>query len=332
MYWGAWLSPYLWNWEPVWPNPIFGKQQIDLLKSVGGNCLIIGLDRLSWLRNPEKADYAVQLANRCRPEMKVVAWLSQDSGNWKAWGDPEYLTGQQVMSDPALCSKWIEWGKDVIEKMNPDAIHVMDEPSGVDFETYYNNLAKPSYDAYTNLKPDMLVYVTGCPWYRITQWETKPIERNMMIQFHKYYDPSQPWGAVEYEYLYRDAKTAEDLQIAKENMYAFLDSQIGRLPRRRISFGMGTLGTIEPNWQHCMKDKYDWCKSRGLPELWQFALGPGSETKPNYTMLDWNRNYEALNEVGLLWAENVPTPTPPIIEIGAPVTVGLILTAAGLSL
>jgi len=308
--WEVWLSPYMWNWVST---PFFGEQQITLLKDSGCNVLHIALDRLSWYRKTDKRNYIIQVANLCKQNgIRVVVWLEQDSDNWRVWGDPEYLTGQQVMNDPVLCSQWIDWGRDVISVLNPDGIHVMDEPSDVEFETYYNNLVIPSYNVYTSLKPHILVYVTGCVWYRITQWETKTILPNMIIQFHKYYDPSMvpvdpnaPYP-LNYEYLYQQATTSEELVYAKQAMFDFLDSQIGSLPKDRISFGCGTTGTIEPNALQAMQDYYDWFKSRDPYELWQFAIETPSETNQNYALLDSNTGYKTFNAVGQLWADNVP--------------------------
>ena len=338
---GAARLGMIWGWTGIHDET---DADYRLMKNSGANVVRIGLNRFYWGYQTwlNKLD---QIIGWCETlGLRVV--LSYDSKTQAAelWNDAIKINDIFNPTDT------INWLKTVATRYlnNPTvcAINIMNEPppytawasagyNQVQADDAWRAFALVAAQALHSVNPNLLIFVGNNQWCTIlTQFINTPLpEPNIVYAWNRYYGGDL--GYQQYANDYRDG----NFSVAKTEMEAFyrqvaLDILMPGAPPERghpvILFEFGYVPT-DPNWQVQAKDCYAIMNRYGVGYVqWVFHGEEGATpvgTKWGMLTKDWS----ALNERGQVWKVSLPTPTPPIILILAPLTVGLILTGIGLT-
>ena len=302
---------------------MFGYEQIDKLSTYSNHVRIM-LNKTDWDNNT-----TINALNVPYPEYirLITQYLKQkglqvqlDLTRMITPNDFDYLDKWAVIQNP---QDWIDWGKQVVQTTQLDSINLMNEPktpswsnieaSQLEAQFYMDNFVKPSIAAYRAIKPNLRIIVSSAPFFR-PSW-IKPIideYSNVYVSLHTYYISGD---ATLYNRGYNEATTPEQLDVAKQELFNYLDGRIQGtfwedpkgLPLDRAYFdeyGVYRVpqwvnnAPVSPNWQQFMKDCVEWAVTRNVATIDLYSLG-----QVHYKIL-YDENYTVFTPYGEEWKAN----------------------------
>jgi len=305
----------------------FNEPQLELISN-HGNAVYLMLEKGAW----ESGDQNNVLGIPYPDYIKQIVQIAHQKGMWVAVSlTNDYSTGNvfgaeekwNVISDFTLRTEWIDWGKDVVTHVKPDAICIMNEPNSptndlqlqIDrFHYYWNIFALPNIDTYRSVDPDITVIVPPCPWYRTWWMEDYVDDRsNILVSYHLYYKEAMDWG-------YEDEPFNHE--SARNNLWSYIDGRlsnsygmVGSIDHSKVIFdefgvwseninGEGWTFNMEPtikNWRYAMMDFYEYAEQRSMYGYFQYAVG-----LKYYSMLNPDTGYMSFSPYGQWWANYQP--------------------------
>jgi len=322
---------------PEWIN--FDEAQADILKNNNANAIRLGIYSNNWINNiPAWTDPENPLMNFQAKHKRIAEWLQQRGvrlivcADGFEWNPPEgwvQMKADVIMNTDGKGDKWIADYGDVIVKLQPYGIHVMNEPEGVAGTTYEGTITQEQFfEAYRQfviraintwraIKPDLVAVVSGCPFYDLHPIAANPIPLpNIVYGFHRHYaHEDAPWYPQPSDDAYWNATTPAELQTAKALLYDELLNERGfqaclnaGLELCMIEVGAGNQANNAEVW---MQDVYDFCKARNIgvlqhqfrpyPIYYSGILQEGTLEQPSGI---WWKPV-TLNSMGQLWSRNM---------------------------
>lgn len=351
---------------PEWIN--FDEAQADMLKNNNANAIRWPIYSNNWINDiPAWTEPDNPLMNFQAKHKRIAEWLKPRGirliigAVGFEWNPPEGWTQMKadvIMNADGKGDKWIADYGDMIAKLQPYGINVMNEPylvRGTSYEATvtqeqffeaYRQFVTRAVNTWRTIKPDLVAVVSGCPFYDMKPIATNPIPLSSIVYgFHRhYYHDSVFTDGEPSDVAYWNATTVEELEKAKLILYnELLNPEVwgpglqtildAGLQLCFIEIGAGNQANNAEVW---MQDIYDFCKARGIgvlhhtfrpyPRYPTGILQEGSLEQPSGI---WWKPV-TLNSMGELWSRNMPTPTPLITQI-ATLATGLILTGIALS-
>jgi hypothetical protein len=324
---------------PEWIN--FDEEQADLLKNSGANTIRWPIYADEWAANepawtePDNPLMVFQTRLKQIAEMLKQRGIRLIISGYGYYDRPlgwAQLKADVIMNADGKGDKWIADYGDVIAKLQPYGINVMNEPEAVDETTYAGTMTKEQFfeayrqfviravTAWRTIKPDLVAIVSGCPF-----WDLKPIAANpipllnVVYGFHYHYCHDDTLSNEPADIAYWDATDAQTLAQAKAILYdQWLNPQTwgpglqnmldAGLELCFIEVGAGNQANNAEVW---MQDVYDFCKARNIGVLQhQFRPYPrypagilqeGSLEQPSGI---WWKPV-TLNSMGELWSRNM---------------------------
>jgi hypothetical protein len=329
---------------PEWIN--FDEEQADLLKNAGANAIRFFFWSNEWIADPPA------WTEPDNPEMhfqakhiRIAVWLKQRGINliigaigFEEGTPPEgwsQMKADVIMNADGKGDQWIAGFGDIIAKLQPYGINVMNEPQEVTGTTYagsmtqaqffeaYRQFVTKAVNAWRTIKPNLVAVVSGCPFWDLKPLAAKPIPLpNVVYGFHYHYCHE---GVLSSGYnepadiAYWNATTPEQLETAKAILY---DQWLNPL-----TWGPGLQNVIDAGLDLCfievgagnqannaevwMQDVYDFCKARNIgvlqhqfrpyPRYPSGLLQEGTLEQPGGI---WWKPV-TLNSMGELWSRNM---------------------------
>jgi len=295
----------------------------DLVKESGANVISIAFhadwyeqNTEIWTVNGEARYYKDQILKaftwaRARGiKVKILAtWALGYGYDTLTWAKKAEI----VMSEE-LTNQWIAQWSRILRELHDlygdtlFAIENLDECPDAElsgnpnltFDAWYEFSLK-SIRAYRAIIPNLVVYQTGCPFWHISGFATKPIpEPNIIYELHLYYfgGIDDAWKKAYYDGDLTNAKgLLEDYILSFLGMKAILDAGL----KGNCYLG----GDIRyPNVDVYLQDHYDICKKYGISVI-HFDLSPWIPSKGYYPMGVLNEDCKTLNVMGEIWFRNM---------------------------
>jgi hypothetical protein len=166
---------------------------------------------------------------------------------------------------------WINTYADVVDKAQPDALEIMNEPPEAISYATYKAWCTTAINVWRAVKSDLTIIVMSIPWWDLTAVTESPFPfSNIIYDCHYYYsyDNSNPatWGFTDQPQLdYWNG----NLSAAKTELYNYLDNtnmcikaaQDVGLP---IMFGESGTNYLNPNYLQFMRDFIEYCQTRNI--------------------------------------------------------------------
>jgi len=211
-------------------------------------------------------------------------------------------------------TNWINgWGS-IIQKLQPYAIMVMNEPllphtppATAEQFALYRQFCINCINAWRQIKPDLVIIVNNYPFndeFDSTSYgfAANPLPfSNIIYGRHVYYsyDGNYPPSYLPDQQVYWNAKTPQDLANAKQLLTDFIDGESSALRNKGQQVMWDEMGANVnvPNALNYTRDFYDICKTRNIGVLY-YDIVPASY-EPTGLL---NEDYLTLNAMGQVWA------------------------------
>jgi len=312
---------------PYDQSPLFYYNLLDFIQNTGKvNSIRIHVGaNVQWgYFDPEYPMTKVWLQQACsEARAKGIKTLLSCFSNEGASDDAAHMA-DVILNVDGQGDRWIANFAQIVSECQPDAVDVMNEPpsrgdSGnpnLTFQAYRDFVVK-CCTAFRAAKPDVSLYVEGLPSWKLGidtdgtgSWATKPLTEfnDVTYEVHLYYDV----GTINTPFA--QAYQAGNLTQAKTLLYDAILNDIGlqSLMSKGLPITWGEVGveSIYPHWDAFLKDMYSFAKQYNQGFI-QHSLAPTPPEPRGILTSDWKQ----LNDVGLLWKQEAPTPTPtpPII-------------------
>lgn len=305
---------------PPWGEcPLLYYNLMDLLKQHNANAIRIHASKEPILFGlPEYGLPTETIQSWCKTAItqgeqkgiKVI--LSGHPSNNEDWANKASI----ILNENGLGDEWISEWTEIIKILQPQGIEIMNEPpdaglSGNPNLTFvaYRQFCIEAINAYRAVKPNLIIFVDGCPFWNPGMWASDPLPfSNVYYTFHLHYGvlglQEAPTGLEDWwnAYLTGDLAQAkiflEDYLLNGQGMKALLDKG---LPIQFIESGTSL---EQPNWDAWLRDMYV-ITAKYNAGFQQFSLGANPPDINGILEADW----ETLNPMGLIWAENMPKPS-----------------------
>lgn len=281
LWWGSVVSDTSWG-----GGSFFDADYINLFAENGATAFRVMLCKDYWdsgspyLPGNEYRNYITNLVQSMHDvNVKCYIDLTLDGLDFI-----ESEKAQMIVNTP---DSWINWGKDVISTVHPDAISLMNEPSGTTMDQWLN-FASNSILAYRDIDPDLTIFVSSMPYYSVEKPEFKDFmlsyDDKVIMEFHLYYrsDALTFDSSVENAWY---SYSIGDFVEGKNQFYDYLNAKFAGFPKNRIN--LAEIGVANPaenpwipngyptqaNWELVMRDFYDYANNEGLHGLFQFNIG-----------------------------------------------------------
>jgi hypothetical protein len=319
--------------SPEWIN--FDEEQADILKNNNANAIRLHIYSNYWINDiPAWTEPDNPLMKFQAKHGRIAEWLRQRgirliiSGDGFEWNPPEgwvQMKADVIMNADGKGDRWIADYGDVIAKLQPYGIGVMNEPEAVDGTTYAGTMTQEQFfeayrqfviravNAWRAIKPDLVAVVSGCPFWDLKSLAANPIPLpNVIYGYHQHYcidntSPESYSGGVEYW----NGQLAEGKAI----LYDYLLNTIGfqaclnaGMELCMIEVGAGNEANNAEVW---IQDIYDFCKARNIgvlqhqfrpyPREFGGLLQEGTLEQPSGI---WWKPV-TLNSMGELWSRNM---------------------------
>lgn len=310
---------------------------LDLIRDSGARLAKFQMNIWAWYTNIllpnlniSYQDRIRQIVDWCRARnLKVVLGAGAvgcqgTAADWSWTAKAEFLVNN---THPQGITKndWIQVLRE-IARLKPYAIMPFNEPPDR-YHTPYT--AEQLYNAYAPFiqsailaineeSPETRCHIQSCPFWDLRPMIPNPLQGlNLVLEFHIYQqDSAVPEITSELQAGNFDlAKTMYESHIMNFQTPG-ITSKVGLSVQDAINAGWSVFNgecgtnTFQVEWKRYAQMHYDIMKKHDV-DLTQMQLdGASAITGPDYYGM-LNDAQTALNEVGLLWYQNMLTPTPP---------------------
>ena len=321
---------------PEWIN--FDEAQADILKNNNANAIRWHIYANWWTQNipawtdPDNPEMKFQAKHE-----RIAEWLRQRGikfiigATGFQWDPPEgwvQMKADVIMNADGKGDKWIADYGDVIVKLQPYGINVMNEPAWVIGTSYEGTVTQDQFfeayrqfviramNAWRLIKPDLVGVVSGCPFWDLKPLAANPIPLpNIVYGYHRHYCyegvlPTE-WEPPVADVAYWNGQFAEGKILLYDELLNECGFQVvldAGLDLCIIEIGAGKQANNSEVW---MQDVYDFCKARNIgvlqhqfrpyPRYSAGILQEGSLEQPNGI---WWKPV-TLNSMGELWSRNM---------------------------
>jgi len=305
--------------EPWDQSPLIYHNIIQKLKNWNANAIRIHFGARQYLEGGLYRD-AIKTAQAQARSLGVKLIISGHSDQLNYWVDDWAHKASVILNEGGLGDQWINDYVQVIQDLQPDGIEIMNEPPDAElsgnpnltFEAWRNFCIRAA-TAYRNVKPDLLLFIDGCPFWDLNAWATAPLPfSNVYYAFHEHYgaggyEPSPPpdWDNFAWWNAYWTGDLAQAKILLEDR---FLRGGLRALSDKgmRVQFTESGTSMEQPNWDAWLRDMYAIAAKYNANFL-QHSMGGNPPDLSGILNDDWT----TLNAMGLIWAENMLQAPPP---------------------
>lgn len=303
------------NTAPYDQCPLLYYNLLDLLKEHNANAIRLHCGAEGILNDSRLKGWFVEAIEQCK-QKGITGILSSHDVIAEYWQNRWSYKAKVILNEDGAGDDWIQKFSQVISELQPQGIELMNEPpdanlagnSNLTFEAYRNWCIK-AVTAYRMVKPDLTIFVDGCPFWNLNAWADNPLPfNNIYYAFHLHYGvlglqspPPEHWAGYKWENAYYTGDLAqaksflEDYLLHDQGMKALSDKGL------RMQFIESGTSMEQPHWDAWLQDMYTITGKYDAGFL-QFSLGANPPDVNGILEGDW----ETLNLMGFVWKENMP--------------------------
>jgi len=315
--------------------PLLYYNLLDLLKQYNANAIRLHCGAEGILNNQTLKSWFAEAIGQCK-QKGILGILSSHEVISQYWQTRWSYKAQVILNENGAGDDWIQKFTQVIADLQPQAIEIMNEPPDADlsgnpnltFEAWRNFCIK-AINAYRAEKPDVIIFVDGCPFWDLNAWAEAPLPfNNIYYAFHHHYGatgltqpPPETWPEFKWINAYFTGNLTQ-ARIFLED-YILNNEGVRALSEKGLPMVFIESGTSmeQPNWDAWLRDMYSiMAKYNAGFLLFSLAANPPDT---NGILED---NWKTLNPMGLIWKENMPTPAVFPFELILLASLGLLAT------
>ena len=325
------------------------EKHFDMMKEAGANTVRFYMSGWAWLNNalagPNEVTYKQfidQVADWCYARGLKVVWsfhvFTRWGGGWSFDNKRIFLlTGSLDLPVEGWTATWDDYMRWLRETMSSPkvqrvtaAVQIFNEPPFADdwesvgpnqqlLEDRWIEFAQRAIDTVRTVMPTATIMLDSCPFWSMNLWTRKSIDRPNIVYHNAHYCYlegdlyAHDWTEYKIAQAFYEGRDADgislmrswftDLGVYGRGLFGLQD--LG-YPVVFGEVGTDPSGQMATFWSRYMQAFYNLLKERGIGFIQHYfqLYTPG-----DFGML---ADLNTLNEIGQLWARNMPTPISPL--------------------